>query len=310
MPRIVTFTLNPSVDVSLRVPRFIPERKLRSSQPRREPGGGGINVTRALKRLGKDSHALSTCGGETGTLLSNLLQHERIHFMPLHITGSTREDYHITETLSGNQFRITLPGPELIDIDVTTSLQTVSNYIKTDDFLILSGSTPPGAPDDFFASLIGMVKNRNVTCIVDTSGTPLRKAADAGVFLLKPNMHELSDLYGNKIEDEKDQLSAARELITRGNCQVVVLSLGSAGALLVTEDFHERLRAPAVPIVSRIGAGDSMVAGIVYGLSEGFGIKKSVQYGIAAGAAAVMTEGTELCKKEDTERLFQLLRDE
>jgi len=125
------------------------------------------------------------------------------------------------------------------------------------------------------------------------------------VFLVKPNVRELGELVDAELTSEQQQLAAARDLIRQGRCEVVVLSLGAGGALLITADNGEHIRTPTVPIRSKVGAGDSMVAGIVLGLSRDLTLSDAVRYGVAAGAAAVMTPGTELCRREDTERLFE-----
>ncbi|MFP4164515.1 MAG: 1-phosphofructokinase family hexose kinase [Chitinispirillaceae bacterium] len=310
MGRIVTFTINPTIDVNFAVEKITPDRKLRGSRPVRQPGGGGINVSRALMRMGKVSNALFTRGGETGHLFSRMLEEEGIRYVPVQIMGLTREDYLVRERVSDTILRFTMPGPQLSEGELDACFDSVVSYVEKGDYLVMSGSLPPGAPDDFYARLVQNVGHRGVRCIVDTSGTPLKEAVESGVYLVKPNMHELAALYGEDIQNEKIQLKAAQSLIEEGKSQNVVLSLGAAGVLLVTREGHRRLRSPSVPIKSKVGAGDSMVAGIVYGLSEGFDMRTSVQYGIAAGAAAVMTPGTELCRDEDVKQLFSEISEE
>lgn len=308
MGRIVTFTMNPSIDVNFEVEKITPDRKLRGSQPVRHPGGGGINVSRALKQFGSMSNALFTRGGEQGHMLTRMLEEQGIRYVPVQIMGLTREDYLVRERSTGSMMRFTLPGPVLSKGEVDACFDSVMSYVEEGDYLVMNGSLPPGVPDDFYSSLVRAVCTKGVQCVVDTSGTPLKKAVESGVFLVKPNMRELADLYGGEIKDEKDQLTAAQSLVREGKSETVVLSLGAAGVLLVTGNEHMRLRSPSVPIVSRVGAGDSMVAGIVYGLSEGYDIETAVQYGIAFGAAAVMTPGTELCRGKDVKTLFEEIR--
>ncbi|MBN1604540.1 MAG: 1-phosphofructokinase family hexose kinase [Chitinispirillaceae bacterium] len=308
MSRIVTFTINPAIDVSMEIPQLIPDRKLRSSQTHKEPGGGGVNVARALARLGKKSTALIACGGETGLLLTNLLYSEGIDYTPLPISGLTREDYTLYEKSSDASYRLVTPGPTFSEADTKTCMDRASMYIEKEDYFVLSGSLPPGVPDDFYADIISQSNEKGALSIVDTSGLPLAKAAKAGAYLLKPNMRELSQLTEIEINNEEDQLKAAMDLIEYGNCKILVISLGSAGALLVTKEVQHRLRAPNVKVKSKVGAGDSMVAGILFGLSENYPIEKAVQFGIASGAAAVITPGTELCRKNDTLKLFEQLQ--
>jgi 6-phosphofructokinase 2 len=140
---------------------------------------------------------------------------------------------------------------------------------------------------------------------VDTAGRPLQLAAEAGAYLVKPNLRELEHIVGRKIEEEQQQADMAREIIGQKKTQAVLLSLGASGALLVSEEVSRRIASPVVPIRSRVGAGDSMVAGLVLGLAQGRSLEEAALYGVAAGSAAVMTPGSELCRREDTERIFR-----
>ena len=179
----------------------------------------------------------------------------------------------------------------------------------TPEYLVISGSTPSGVPENYYKKIIELADKCDCRVIVDTFGKHLKLAAEAGVYLLKPNMRELGNLAGNTIESEAHQMEAAQEIIDSGQAEVVVVSLGAGGALLVTEEKHEQLRTPTVPIRSKLGAGDSMVAGIILKLAQGEGIREATQYGLAAGAATVTTEGTELCSKSDTDRLYERLQE-
>jgi 6-phosphofructokinase 2 len=169
--------------------------------------------------------------------------------------------------------------------------------------VVASGSLPPGVPDDFFARVARVARKLGARCVVDTSGEPLKHAVAEGVFLVKPNASELCQLVGRALRDEKEQSSAALELAQSKKSELVVISRGAAGALLATAEGTERFWAPSVHVKSRVGAGDSMLAGIVLGLLRGMIPSAAVRYGIAAGAAATMRSGTELCHREDVEHL-------
>ena len=143
--------------------------------------------------------------------------------------------------------------------------------------------------------------------IIDTSGKPLKMAVKEGAFLLKPNIRELGELAGVEIKNEDQEIEVAKSLIGSGGTEVMIVSLGAGGALMVTKDDVEQFRTPTVPIRSKLGAGDSMVAGIVLSLAKGWGIREATMYGNAAGAATAMTDGTQLCTKEDTDRLYDRL---
>ena len=305
MKIIVTVTMNPAIDTSSSVVHVIAERKLRCSVPRHEPGGGGINVSRAIKKLGGESLALYPAGGSYGQMLQDLLDAEGLNHHPIPINGSTRENFIIFEGSSGQQFRFGMPGPSMQDAELELILKVLTTIDPKPDYIVASGSLPSGAPNDFYASMARIAKEINARIIVDTSGEGLQAAVRAGVYLLKPNMNELRTLAKQEIKDESQQVEVARGIIENGQSEVVVVSLGAAGALMVTKEGCERFRAPIVPIQSKVGAGDSMLAGIVLSLAQGKPVRDAVRFGVSAGSAAVMTPGTELCRREDTERLYE-----
>jgi 6-phosphofructokinase 2 len=305
---ILTITVNPAVDANTEVSQVVADRKLRCDSPRHEPGGGGINVSRAIRRLGGSSTALHTSGGPAGIQLDGLLDSEGIDHHAIKTEGNTRVNFTVRETSSDRQFRFGMPGPTLREQEWKRFLDCVRERLPSQGFVVASGSLAPGVPHDFYARIARMLKERDSRFILDTSGESLVQAAEEGVYLLKPNMREFQKLVQREITDEGEQERQARILVRRGSCEVLVLSLGSAGVLLATRENATRLRTPTVPIRSKVGAGDSMVAGLVLGMYRGMTLDDSVRLGIAAGAAAVMTPGTELCRGEDTERLFKQLR--
>ena len=308
---IVTLTINPALDKISGINQVVPNKKLRCNMPKQEAGGGGINVSRAIKRLGGNSLAIFPCGGANGELLKLKLNDENIEYNPVPIDKQTRENITIFEGNSNHQYRFIMPGPSLSEKELQKILDELEYIDPTPEYIVASGSTPNGVPEDFYLQVADLAKDMTSKLIVDTSGKQLKLASEAGVFLLKPNMRELGTLAGNKIESEAHQKEAAREIVDSGNAEVVVTSLGAGGALLVTEDHIEHIRTPTVPIRSKLGAGDSMVAGIVYYLSKGKSIREAVMYGVAAGAAAVMTPGIELCNKTDADNLYEnLLEDQ
>lgn len=304
MKRIVTLTVNPTVDLSASVDQVLAEHKLRCRDPLYEPGGGGINVSRVIRRLGGQSLAFYTQGGYFGQLLQDLLDQEALDTHPVPITMSTRENIIISEENSARQFRFGMPGPRLDKEEWQKCLNNLVNLDPPPDFIVASGSLPPGVPDDFYAQVARLSQEIQAHLILDASGSPLKEAASEGVFLLKPNMRELGILAGRDIKNEADLIEVAQDLIGSDRCKVVVVSLGAAGAVLVSSNRVERVRAPTVPIKSKVGAGDSMVGGIVVSLARQWPLKEAVRFGVAAGAAAVMTSGTQLCHRDDVERLY------
>jgi len=305
MQGIVTLTMNPAVDKSSSVQNVIPERKLRCGAPRYEPGGGGINVSRAIHRLGGESTAFYPAGGHLGEMLRSLLDREGIDHCPVTIGGLTRQNLTIYEECTGQQFRFGMPGPEVAEKEWDQLLENLLNHHPTPAYIVASGSLPSGIPKDFYARIAKSAKSLGAKMIVDTSGEAFSLAVREGVFLIKPNLRELEDLGdAGALKEESDQEALARQIIEKGRSEAVVISLGGAGALLVEKNGHQRLRAPTVPIRSKVGAGDSMVAGITLRLAQGHSLVEAVRFGVAAGAAAVMTPGTELCRKEDAESLY------
>jgi len=310
MPPIVTLTLNPAVDKNTEVDRVVAEDKLRCDAPSREPGGGGLNVSRVVDRLGGQSTAVYTSGGPTGKMLQSLLDDEGLDHTPLPVDDWTRENLIVYETSTDRQFRFGMPGPTLTPEEIEDGLAVLRDLQPTPDYLVASGSLPPGAPDDTYATVAETAHALGARPILDTSGAALRAAVPVGWYLLKPNLRELEQLAGDTLETEGQRIDAARRFIERGWCTVVVLSMGASGALLITADRAEHVRSPTVPIASRVGAGDSMVAGLTVALARGRDLGAAVRFGVAAGAAAVMTPGTELCHRDDTERLFEQIRDD
>jgi 6-phosphofructokinase 2 len=308
MKTILTLTLNSTIDKSTSIDRVIPEHKLRCANPVYGPGGGGINVSRAIKQLGGESIALFTMGGITGHLLESLLQQVGIFYHAVPIREWTRESLAVFETSTGLQYRFSMEGPALEEDEWRFCLDMVSKADPKPDYIVGSGVLPPGAPLDFYARLAHIGRKLNARVIVDTSGDPLRAALEGRVFMIKPNIRELNILAGRELKDETEQEAVVMDIIGHARSEVVVVSLGAAGVLLGTADGCTRLRAPVVPIQSKVGAGDSMVGAITLRLALGKSIRDSVRYGVAAGAAAVMTPGTQLCNFKDTEHLFTRMK--
>ncbi len=305
MRTIVTFTMNPAIDKSSSVDHVIAERKLYCKAPHYEPGGGGVNVARAIKKLGGESVLLYPAGGLTGYRLKDLLEQEGINHRPVLIEGMTRERLVMLEESTGQQFRFGMPGPALSNEEWERCLDELSAISLKPDYLVASGSLPPGVPSDFYARVARTGKDKGAKVIIDASGDALNRALQEGVYLIKPNVREFREMVGQDIKEELQIEAEAIKMVRRGWCEILVISLGSAGALMVSEDIIERIRPPTVPIVSKVGAGDSMVAGIVLSLSQGKTLRDSVLFGVVTGAAAVMTPGTELCRREDAERLYE-----
>ncbi len=304
MPDIVTITINPAIDLFVNVGRIVPERKLRCSAPRRDAGGGGINVARVAHRLGGDVAAIYPTGGAIGKLLHRLVEREGIDSMvtPSHV--ETRENFTAFETETGEQYRFVLPGSKLHRAEWEAVLEKLTSLPDKPRFVVASGSVPPGVPDDFFARAARCAKQLGASIIIDTSGASLGAALEEGVTLIKPNQNELNEYTGRKLENDADRTAACRDLIARGWAEAVALTLGHDGAMLVTKEQAWRAQPMNIEAVSAVGAGDSFLGGMVSALAAGKEWPEAFRVAMAAGTAAVMTAGTELCSKADVERLM------
>lgn len=308
MPKIITITLNPAIDKSTSVPVLVPEKKMKCTLPVFEPGGGGINVARAIKKLGGNATALYLAGGYTGKFFTQLLDREQIDSVVIEIAKHTRENLIVLNSTANLQYRFGMPGPLVEEIEWKKMLDTIEK-INGIDYIVASGSLPPGVPVDVFARIASIAKRKGTRCIVDTSGEALQLAAEEGVYLLKPNLGELSSLVGSEEINTGMIDDVAATLIASGRSEVVIVSMGAAGAMLVTKDMVRQLSAPVVKRISTVGAGDSMVAGIITGLCNGKSILEAAKYGVACGTAATINPGTELCRLEDVERLYPLIKE-
>jgi 6-phosphofructokinase 2 len=305
---IVTLTMNPALDITTDTDRVIPTHKMRCGVPRYDPGGGGINVARIAHVLGASVSALFPAGGHTGDKVTDLVADSGVPVQRITVSRTTRESFTVDEHSTGQQYRFVLPGPHLTDAEQTECLEKLSTAARSADFVVASGSLPPGVSADFYQLVADICRDRGALLIVDSSGAGLRHIS-SGAFLLKPSLRELRECVGRELISEAEQLAAAHELIDRGCARFVVVSLGSRGALLATPDGSQRYSPVTVPSGSGAGAGDAMIAGITVGLSRGWQLDKAVRLGIAAGAAMLLTPGTEQCTREDIQRLFEMVAD-
>ncbi len=304
--KIITLTFNPCIDKSTSVQSLMPEKKLYCAIPKLEPGGGGINVARAIKKLGGEATAIFPSGGCTGKVFTALLEKENIDIVAISTAEETRESISVVEESTNNQYRFGMPSNGLSESEWQQCLKAVEG-IKDAEYMVASGSLPLNVPLNIYAQLAKIAKKNKAKLIVDVSGEALKEALEEGVYLLKPNLGELSALVGKKELQPNEVAAVALDIIAKGHCKVMVVSMGAAGAMLVTKDIVKTITPPQVVRKSTIGAGDSMVAGIVLSLSKGKSLIEAVQYGVACGTAATMNAGTELCRKADVDKLFKLV---
>jgi len=306
--RIVTLTLNPVLDKSVTVAGISPNTKLRCSSPTYDVGGGGINVSRAVKKLGMDSLCIYLAGGPTGEHLKQLLDKTGIDQLAIPIEGWTRDNLAVTDTTTNLQYRFGVPGPQVEKKEWEVVLEILEKKLNEGDYLVASGKLPPGMPDDFYVQVAEVAKKKKIRFVLDTSGEALVKATKSRVFMLKPNLGELSSLCGVKSISAIELETLAKKFLDEHDCEILVVSLGAKGALLATKNLMEHIPAPTVLQKSTIGAGDSMVAGMIVSLLQGKTYSEMVKYGVACGTAATMHEGTQLCNKDDADMLYKWIQ--
>jgi len=300
---ILTLTVNPALDVSTSTDRVFSGHKMRCGVTRLDPGGGGINVSRVVSRLGGHTLAVYTAGGATGDAYRKLIEAEHVATLVVPIAGSTRENFTVDEMSTGEQFRFVLEGPELREGEWRALLAVVEQSIPAGGFVVASGSLAPGVPDDFYARVARAARARSAHCIVDTSGPPLAHALAEGVFLVKPSRRELSEHVGAPLDTVESEVDAARSLVAEGSAEFVALTLGAGGAVLASKSGVTRLSVPKVDVRSTVGAGDSFLGAFVLRMAQGNDEGAAFRAAVAAGSATAMTEATELCHREDVERL-------
>lgn len=299
---IITLTINPALDKSAQFSGLIAEQKIRCNEPRYDAGGGGINASKAIHRLGGTSLCIHTSGGPIGKMLEECLQKETIPTRVIPVKNWTRENFVAFDAQTQSQYRFGFPGATLSEEE----LQKIREVIKQapSKYLILSGSLNQGLSANYYQQITQTAKASGTKVIVDTSGEALQKTLETGVYLVKPNLGELAKLIGVEKLEPDEVAPAAQKLIAKGSAEIVVVSLGPKGAMLVTKNQTLTIPAPKVTIKSTVGAGDSMVGAMAWALSQNKPLVEVVEWGVACGSAATINEGTQLFKIEDAQRLF------
>ena len=302
---VVTLTLNPALDMSTDVGSLIPDVKLRCSEPMLDPGGGGLNVSRAILALAGESLALVALGGLTGDRLAGLIRAEGVPFLGMTAPGETRTSLTVTARDTGHQFRFMLPGPNWAEADQERVFILLRASARPGAFGVISGSQPPGVPMDFPARLARSMPGLNV--VIDTSGPALVEAVAHPIpdlEVLRMDGDEAEQLAGRTLDTRKDTADFAQSLLERGVAKTVIIARGADGSVLV--DGSQRLFAKAakVAVKSTVGAGDSFVGGYVLSRARNRGPAEALALATAAACAAVMTDATQLCHLEDVERLL------
>lgn len=307
MKTIVTLTLNPAIDGAAEADTVRPTHKIRTSNERYAPGGGGINVSRVIQTLGGEAIAVYLAGGATGSVLDELLDARGIRRRRMPIVDHTRVSHAILERSTGLEYRFVPEGPLVSEAEWTACLSLVDTLDW--DFLVASGSLARGIPDDFYVRLQAVAARRGGHVVLDTSGPALQTALRHGGFhLVKPSVGEFETLLGRTLETPQAVAAAAREQVQAGAADILAVTLGHEGAVLATADEALFMPAPDVVARSAVGAGDSFVAAMTFALATGQSAADAFALGVAAGSAAVLSPGNDLCAKPDVDRLFQITR--
>ena len=302
---ILTLTLNPALDMASSVPRMVPDEKLRCSDPQLDPGGGGLNVSRAIHALGGESLALVALGGLTGDRLAELIRREGVMFLGITGPGETRQSLTVNEASTGRQYRFMLPGPVWQEQDQERVFMLLRAAGKPGGFAVISGSQPPGVPMDFPARLAAAMAGMRV--VVDTSGAALTQAVTHPIpdlEVLRMDGEEAETLAGRTLDTRADTADFAQSLVRRGVARKVIVARGADGSVLADATRRIFAKAPKVKVTSKVGAGDSFVGGYVLALARGQSEDAALSQGVAAAAAAVMSAATELCNAGDVARLL------
>ncbi|KFE36816.1 1-phosphofructokinase family hexose kinase [Thioclava atlantica] len=307
MTSILTITLNPTVDLAISTPRIEPERKLRCTRPHSDPGGGGLNVSRAISALGGNSTAFVALGGTTGDKVMRLLAEAGIGVFPFPAPGETRMSFSATDQETGEQYRFVMPGPDWGSKDVTRALARIARAAPEGGIVVLSGSQPPGVPEDFHARLATKIARTRAQLFLDTSGKPLHNLLDARfkpADVLRMDELEAEGLAGRPLPDRTDSADFAQDLVTRGIANAVIVARGADGNVLATREGRWFAKAAKVKVVSKVGAGDSFVAGFTLALSRGHSLPDALRHGAATASAAVTTPATVMCSAAMVRKLL------
>ncbi|WP_238364171.1 1-phosphofructokinase family hexose kinase [Mesobacterium pallidum] len=313
MRPILTITLNPALDLASAAPGIRPGPKLRCTPPTRDPGGGGLNVSRAIAHMGGTSRALAALGGPNGEAVAGLLAAEGIDLIPLPAPGETRLSLAVTDSDTGGQYRFVLPGPDWSGTDPETLIARIAADCPQDALVVLSGSQPAGLPDDLPQRMVAPLGSARL--IVDTSGAPLMTLgraprAGAAPWVLRMDHAEAGELTGETLDSAEKLAAAAQAMVGRGVAETVILAFGKDGSVMAGRELPRPLHgvAPYNTIVSTVGAGDSFVGGFTLATARGDNPAEALRMGVAAASAAVQTPATELCRAEDVARIAPLVR--
>lgn len=303
-PAIITFTINPAIDVFGVTDEIFDDSKSRCQKASSLPGGGGINVARNIHRMGSAVAAVFPSGGLNGELLKKLIQADGTPFKAVDIVDETRQNFAITETKRDIMHHFVFPGPVLTESEYNACLKALFSFHPAPKYMVLSGSIPTGMPNDFYKKITIQAKEQGIKVILDTSGPALSESLFTGAYLAKLNRREFASLgYDEHVSVEELQ-KQMKTLVNRDAVDVLIVTLNRGGAVLVSKCGESLFfDAPKVHIVSHVGAGDSFVSALVHQLNMGTPLKRAAHYGVAAAAVTVQLEGNQLHDLDWLERM-------
>ncbi len=300
---IVSFTPNPALDLTLEVEDVEIGGVNRTEASHLDPGGKGINVSRVVHRLGGETVALGVLGGHIGKLAERALRKEGVPTEMVWIRAETRLNVILHDTLSDAGTRVYDRGPPAGVSGLERVDEMLDRWLPRADVLVTTGSLLPGMPEDLHRRILAQSKDHGTRTILDSSGTVLAAALDAGPDLIKPNAQEAGDILGRTLDSEDDVLRAAEELRARG-AGAVVISRGRYGSILASDEGLFRAVPPGVELNSTVGSGDSMVAALALAMVRGEPLSEGLRLGSAAGAATAASRGTQLGTAEEIRELL------
>ena len=300
---IATVTLNPSLDRTVTVEELVLDEANRWTNLRQDPGGKGINVSRVIHELGGKTVAYGFIGGLDGETLKQLLKQHGVPFDFTQIKGEIRSNFIIADEAACSQTRIDAPGPNIMRHELQKLVQKVKHLSPKPDYLVFAGSVPPSVPIDIYRQLIESAKNSGIKTVLDSDGKWLKEGIKAVPNIIKPNVHEAEELLDTQLKSESAIIDALKRLLDRG-IELAVISRGKLGLIAANEDRVIKVTPPEVEVCSKVGAGDSTIAGLVLKLSQGRDIEEACRWAAAAGTAATLTPGTQLCRREDVESIL------
>lgn len=295
---IYTCTLNPAVDYVVRVEEFNAGGLNRSESADMYAGGKGINVSRVLKRLGSDTCAIGFAGGFTGEFIKNELDREGVFHRFTKVDGVTRINVKLK---SNTETEINGPAPAISDEDAHRLVKVTSELTER-DWLHIGGSVPSSLPGDYAGTLIDAARSKGARVVVDTSGAALKALLPYNPFFIKPNHHELGELFQTDIQTKEEAAAIAQKLID-GGTENVIVSMGGAGAVFVSKEGAYFAESPKGTVKNTVGAGDSMVAAFMAKIDAGLKPHEAFHWAVAAGSATAFSD--DLCTKEEVEEVYK-----